>query len=208
MSMKHLGSVTTINQKAMSSQMSEKHTDSGAETALSTEMRQAAVARLLEIDNPAEADKRLVSSLESISNSTVVEQTKTRFTDTEAIFTTQGFQIQLDTLEQCDKAERAVRASMASLSVDEITNQLALLAALVVKPSGESVEDYTFRMNAIAMQLTEYPADIVVHAIKEVSKTATFWPAYAEFYKHIDWRLHKRKLLLRAIEQQRRKLLT
>ncbi len=97
---------------------------------------------------------------------------------------------------------------MGYCSLDESAIDLRVLAALVVKPSGESVDDYTFRMNAIAMQLTEYPADIVVHAIKEVSKTATFWPAYSEFYKHIDWRLHKRKLLLRAIEQQRRKLLT
>lgn len=97
---------------------------------------------------------------------------------------------------------------MATMSVDAIVDQLALLAALVVKPAGESVEDYTFRMKAIANQLAEFPADIVAYAIKQVSKDNTFWPAYAEFYKHIDWRLHKRKMLLKAVRLRREKLLS
>lgn len=207
MSMKRLGSVTTTNPKARSLPTSAEDTGSGAVIALSTEMRQLAAARLLEVADPAEVDKRLVCSLESISNSKVIEHTRTRFTDTEAIFSIQKYEINCTTVEQCDKCEYAILKSMATMSVDEITDQLTLLAALVVKPTGESVKDYSFRMKAIGNQLAEYPADIVVQAIKAVSKTSTFWPSYAEFYKHIEWRITKRNLLLKAIRLQREALL-
>ena len=208
MSMKPLGSVTSTKAKATSLQTYEKPTGSGAEIILSSEMKQQAVARLLEVNDPAEIDKRLVYSLELVSNSKVIEHTRTRFTETEAVFTTQKFEINCETVEQCDKCEQAILQSMATMSVDAITDQLALLAALVVKPAGESVEDYTFRMKAIANQLAEFPADIVAYAIKQVSKDNTFWPAYAEFYKHIDWRIYKRKMLLKAVRLCRERLLS
>lgn len=208
MSMKPLGSVTSTKAKATSLQTYAKPTGSGAEIMLSGEKKQQAVARLLEVNDPAAVDKSLVCSLESMTNSKVIEHTRTRFTETEAIFTTQKYEINCQTIEQCDRCEEAILQSMATMSVDAIVDQLALLAALVVKPAGESVEDYTFRMKAIANQLAEFPADIVAYAIKQVSKDNTFWPAYAEFYKHIDWRLHKRKMLLKAVRLRREKLLS
>ena len=45
----------------------------------------------------------------------------------------------------------------------------------------------------------EYPADIVNKAIQNVSRETTFWPAYAEFYKHIGWKIKKRMKLLEAL---------
>jgi hypothetical protein len=203
MTLKAISSVTTINPKARPSSTSTKPTETGYEIQLSSEQRKQSAARLLEINDPLVVDKRLVTSVESILGYRVNEISRTRFTDHGADIMVSGFKVEADTVEQVEQAIRAVLSSMAPLGVEAIESQLALLATLVVKPTGETPEDHSLRMRSLAMQLSDYPADIVQRAIKRVSETAKFWPSYAEFYEHIGWRVSKRQLLLDALERKR-----
>ena len=203
MSLKPISSVTTINQKVQHSSTSTKPTETGYEIQLSSEQRKQSVARLLEIGDPLQVDKRLVTSVESILGYRVNEISRTRFTDHGTDILVSGFKIEADSVEQVEQAIKAVLSSMASLSVEAIESQLALLATLVVKPTGETADDHSVRMRGLAIQLSEYPADIVQRAIKRVSQTSKFWPSYAEFYEHIGWRVRKRQLLLDALHNKR-----
>lgn len=104
--------------------------------------------------------------------------------------------MQIDSEEVCDKAIEMVQASLVPLPLDDIKKQLVMLAMMVVKPAGEGGKDMTARINAVSNQLATYPADIVIGAISKVASESTFWPAYAEFNKHIVWRLTRRNKLL------------
>ena len=144
-------------------------------------------------------DKSLVSSLESLTGYPVIEDTRVRYRTHGADIEVMGYSIKVDDEVTCDKAIDAVQSSLVPMPVDDIKKQLVILSTLVVKPSGEGAGDMTVRINAISNQLMEFPADIVNTAIQKVSRETTFWPAYAEFYKHIGWRLKKRIKLLEAL---------
>ena len=203
MSLKPISSVTTINQKAQPLSTATKPTETGYAIQLSSEQQKQSAARLLEIEDPAIVDRRLVTSVESMLGYKVNEISRTKFTDYGTDIIVSGFKIEADTVEQVEQAIKAVLSSMASLSVEAIESQLALLATLVVKPTGETADDHSVRMRGLAIQLSEYPADIVQRAIKRVSQTSKFWPSYAEFYEHIGWRVRKRQLLLDALHNKR-----
>ena len=70
MTMKHIGSAITISARDRSLPTSIPHTETGVAIQLSTEKKERAVARLLEVGNPNTIDKNLVSSLESITGYT------------------------------------------------------------------------------------------------------------------------------------------
>jgi|TARA_R100000482_G_scaffold40798_1_gene14121 hypothetical protein len=129
----------------------------------------------------------------------VIEDSIVRYKPHGAEIQVRGYQIQCDTEEQCNKAIEVVQASLEPMPIDDIKRQLVILSTLVVKPSGESSGDMSVRISAISNQLVEFPADIVNKAIQNVSRETTFWPAYAEFYKHISWKLTKRIKLLEAL---------
>ena len=110
-----------------------------------------------------------------------------------------GYQITVNDEATCDKAIDAVQSSLVPMPVEEIRKQLIILSTLVVKPSGESSSDMSVRIKSISNQLLEFPADIVNTAIQNVSRETTFWPAYAEFYKHIGYKVKKRLKLLETL---------
>jgi len=204
MTMKHIGSVITTSAKDRSLPTSIPPTETGVAIQLSTAKKERAVARLLEVGNPNTIDKNLVSSLESITGYPVIEKTKVKFIgQSDCDIITTGFKIKIDDLETCNRCLEAVQSSLLPMPMSQIKEQLTLLTTLVVKPAGENGTDVAIRIKAIANQLSEYPADIVQTAIANVAKTTTFWPAFAEFYKHIAWRLSKRQRLLEEITNKK-----
>lgn len=208
MTMKPIGSVITTSAKDHSLQASIPHTETGAGTQLSTEKKNRAVQRLLQIASPATVDKSLVSSLESITGHPVIEHTQVRFPkDQECMITTTGFSFKIDSIDTCDKCIEAVQVSLTPMPRHMIEDQLKMMLALVVKPSGENVDDVAFRITAMANQLSEYPADIVAKSIEIVTKQSTFWPSFSEFWKHIEWRLSTRKRLIESLSQKKLALL-
>lgn len=203
MSLKQISSLTTIKQPAKNSHHLTEPTDTGVQITLSTQQREAGVQRMLEVNNPARVDKLLHTSLESITGYRVVEISRSSFKDDGVDIIVSGYRIECDSLEAINKAITTVMSALVPMPEPMLIDELTLLAALVVKPAGESSDDHAMRIQAIANELSVYPADIVKYAIKQVAQTTTFWPAYAEFHKHIRWRLRRRELMLNALERKK-----
>ena len=199
MSMKHIGSAITMSGKGRASLASTSPTENGALTPLSSEKKTKAVARMLQVNDPNQVDKSLISSLESLTGYPVIENSRVLYKSHGIDIDIRGYSIKVDDEVVCDKAIEAVQSSLVPMPVDDIKKQLIVLSTLVVKPSGEGAADMSVRINSISNQLMEFPADIVNKAIQNVSRETTFWPAYAEFYKHIGFKLKKRLKLLEAL---------
>lgn len=204
MTMKQIGSAITTSAKGHSSPISTPPTETGVVTQLSTEKKQRAVARLLQVGDPAQVDKNLASSLESMMESPLIDDTRTRYTSNGVDFDTVGYKLPRElSIEKIDQCIEAIQTSLAPLGKDEIKKHLTILSTLVVKPAGENADDMSIRIRSITEQLSEFPADIVVDAIKKVSQETTFWPAFAEFHKHIGWRNKRRQMLLRDFTKKK-----
>lgn len=200
MTLKHLNSVITTDPKATHSNDQTLPTKDGVLMPLSGEQQRKAVARLIEVGDPAKVDKCLITSLASLKGLTVSPVESTRFPkDGDVQITLHRYDVQVTDEASLDRAINAVNASLTPLPEKEIGKQLAMLATLVVKPSGESANDQALRIKSLTSQLIKYPADIVLYAVQKVGESCTFWPAYAEFHKHIEWRLVKRKKLMDAL---------
>lgn len=203
MSLKRINLETSINPRAMDSQTSEKPTGTGSEIQLSGARKEMALARLLEVSNPREVDNSLLTSLESITNFPIKEVSRTKYTEYGADVIIQRYEIECNDLETVDKCISQVMYAMTPMPKEDIVKRLALLATVLVKPTGESPQDATIRMKSLAHSLHEYPADIVIAAIRDVQKTCKFWPSYAEFYQHISWRTRRREKLLDSLTKKR-----
>lgn len=203
MTMKPISSVISTLPKARHSKTSIVATDSGAITELSGTQKEQAVARLLEVSDPAIVDKNLVSSVESITQYKVNARETCRYPESGVVITLHGYDIKADSIEDVDKCIKAVMHSQVPMPYDMIRERLAVLATLVIKPSGEAEEDVDIRMKSLATKLGEFPADIVSYAIQQVERTQKFWPSFAEFYTHISWRVKKREYLMRDLYKLR-----
>ena len=115
------------------------------------------------------------------------------------VSTLRGYTIQADTIDQVDQCITAVAKASVPMPYNMLRERLAILATLVIKPSGEAEEDIDLRMKSLAKRLEEFPADITSYAITQVERTQKFWPSFAEFYTHISWRLKKREYLMRDL---------
>lgn len=133
----------------------------------------------------------------------MVEKTRVTFPKSGADIVVTGYEFTINDIETCDKCIAAVQASLVPMPVEQIEEQLMILTTLVAKPSGENSDDIAFRIKNMAMQLIQYPADIVVKAIESVVKESTFWPSYNEYWKHIGWRTHKRNRLLESLTNKK-----
>lgn len=207
MSLKQINLSTTISAKATSLPTSRELIATGVGSLLSTQKQEKAAKRLMDISNPHTVDQSLLSSLESLTGYPVNEITSCRYNDSRGVdILTKEFQLKFDTLEQAEKAVEIVACSFVSMPKKDLQKKLAILATLVVKPAGESSKDLALRMESLTLQLADYPADIVSVAIDEVKNTATFWPSYSEFYKHINWRMKRRERLYDSVIIQRNQL--
>tara|TARA_B100001059_G_C17745171_1_gene533880 strand:+ start:108 stop:746 length:639 start_codon:yes stop_codon:yes gene_type:complete len=200
MTMKPISSVISTLPKAQHSKTSIVPTDTGAITELSGTQKDKAVARLLEVGQPTVVDESLVSLVESITQYKVSVNEITRYPEKGGFVSTlRGYTIQADTIDQVDQCITAVAKASVPMPYNMLRERLAILATLVIKPSGEAEEDIDLRMKSLAKRLEEFPADITSYAITQVERTQKFWPSFAEFYTHISWRLKKREYLMRDL---------
>ena len=133
----------------------------------------------------------------------MIERTKVTYPKSGCDIVLTGYDFTINDIETCDKCLAAVQASLVSMPTEDIEQQLAILTSLVAKPSGESSDDVAFRIKNMSLQLSKYPADIVVMAIESVVKESTFWPSYSEYWRHIGWRMHKRNRLLESLTNKK-----
>lgn len=200
MTLKPLSSAITTGRKGIHSNDQTLPTKNGVLTPLSGEQQQRAVARLVEVGDPAEVDRNLVTSLDSLPGLTITSVERTRFPrDGDIRITLLRYDVHVTDEASLDRALNAVQASLTPLPDKQIGEQLTMLATLVVKPAGETAKDQAIRIKSLTAQLVKYPADIVLYAVQKVAESCTFWPAYAEFHKHIHWRIEKRQKLMDAL---------
>lgn len=203
MSMKQISSVITTPAKEVSSSTSTLPIVAGVDAPLSGEQKEAGLARLKELKDPHVVDKRLLTSLESYTGFPVREISRTKFLDNGIDVFVLRYEVTATDIDSINSAIIAVRKALTPLPEDQIGEQLAMLATLVVKPSGEDSEDHAIRIKSLTNQLREYPADITLYAIEQVAKRSKFWPSFAEFYQHIEWKVRKRELMLDALMKKR-----
>lgn len=133
----------------------------------------------------------------------MIERTKVTYPRSGVDIVTTGFDFTISDIETCDRCLAAVQASLVPMPPKDLEEQLMIMSTLVAKPAGENADDVAFRIKNMAMQLAQYPADIVVKAIENVIKESTFWPSYSEYWRHIGWRMHKRKRLLDSLTDKK-----
>ena len=186
MCMKQISSVTTINPKATASKISTLPIVVGV-AGLKACQRDKALARLEQAASPIEVTTRVIDSVSTLIPS--VEKIH------DHDFNTVGFKITDADPDKLQQAYNQVLTSMVPLPTTNIEQRIAMLATLIVLPNTLTAKMMTTKTKALAAELSEYPADIVIYAFKEVTKTATFWPSFAEFYKHMSPIYRTRKLL-------------
>tara|TARA_R110000772_G_scaffold71452_3_gene156636 strand:+ start:431 stop:1063 length:633 start_codon:yes stop_codon:yes gene_type:complete len=198
--MKRISSLTSILPKAQSSKTLTEAIGTGVPTELNGMQKERALTRLLEVGNPTQVDKSLISSMESITKYVVKANETSRFPkDGGYISMLRGYEIRADTIEDVDKCITIVAQSQVTMPYPMLRKRLAIMATLVIKPSGEGENDMDVRMQSLARSLEEFPADIVSYAITQVERTQKFWPSFAEFYTHIQSRLQRREYLMRDL---------
>ena len=164
-----------------------------------TTIETESVRRLLAVNDPHQVDINLVAKIREIPNVKLEFKTKGKFGSHGYEETFQKFDIDIPDIATALKIVKMVELSMLPLPVKQIEAQLDLLANLVVKPAGISEQEYSKKRKAMALQLSDFPADIVALAIAKVAETCTFFPAYKEFCDHILWRIKLRRRLFDAL---------
>ena len=186
MSMKQVSSVISIDQRATPSKTSTLPIVAGV-AGLGEAQQDKALARLEQAASPIEVTTRVIDSVSTLIPS--VEKIH------DHDFNTVGFKITDADPDSLRQAYAQVLTSMVPLPTENIEERIAMLATLIVLPASLTAKMMTTKTKALATELSEYPADIVIYAFKEVAKTATFWPSFAEFYKHMSPIYRTRKLL-------------
>ena len=158
---------------------------------------QSQAVRSLMASTPKEIESKILSSMESILNF------KERL---HGDFSLRSYEL-LDTPtpEQITKAKKLMTFAMTSMPLKDMEQELLKCMMVMVKPSKESQQDIAMRIKLIAIGLQDYPADIFMHSVKQVSKTKTFFPALAEFRMAGDWRHHKRLMLLEMVQNYKKR---
>ena len=91
------------------------------------------------------------------------------------------------------QAYRMVKSSLVGLTVDEIEQRLTAMSILLTIPKDFDPEVMKLKRKVLAEKLAEWPADIVIDAIKAVEESCKFWPTLAEFVQHMDWKTRPEK---------------
>lgn len=193
MGMKPLSSAITIGPKATSSQTSMLPTETGSHDLSSSEQTKA-VAHLVAADDPVAVTRKVTDLVH-----TLIPSLKGRYSSNYDLL---GYTIKgKHDPASISKAVRHVRQSLAGLPEHDIEKQIAMMIPLITLPKDMDDQMLSLKSRTLAAELTKYPADIVLRSFDDVKKTSTFFPSFAEFYKHIEWRYLPRKYLLDALQK-------
>ena len=98
------------------------------------------------------------------------------------------------------RARKAILSTLVPLPSEEILARLVKLTALLKPPFGETVKDLKYRMKAFVENLKDVPADILIHAIKEIAEEEDYFPSWSKFAKKINWRIKNRQRYLEVLD--------
>lgn len=104
----------------------------------------------------------------------------------------------------CERAVAEVKRSLMPASREEITKayiELQAKCTLSKERASESDKAKALRHAAMMDDLQQYPADLVLHALRNWSKTCQWVPVSSEITQKIQRETDMRKSLLECLEQ-------
>lgn len=96
-------------------------------------------------------------------------------------FTLMGYSVGREDIDKLQYALTVVKQSMEPLPHKMIVQQIKTIAPLVTLGASFDVDMLNGKTEALARELSQYPADIVVYAVDKVKKKVKFFPSFAEF---------------------------
>jgi len=96
-------------------------------------------------------------------------------------FTLMGYSIGREDIDKLQSALRVVEQSMEPLPHKLMTKHIKTIAPLVTLGASFDPDMLHGKVEALARELSQYPADIVIYAVDKVKKKARFFPSFAEF---------------------------
>lgn len=193
MSMKPLSSVTTTAVKATGLQTSTQPTGTGS-VVLSDGEQKKAVAHLLSHPDPQVVTRKVTDLVHTLIPSLTPKYSSN--------FDLLGFRITGKVQAAAlTKAIKAVSQSLQPMDTVQCEKQIAMMLPLLTLPRDLDDKMLSLKSRTLASELAKYPADIVMRSFEDVKKTSTFFPSFAEFYRHIEWRYLHRKYLMDALQK-------
>ena len=102
--------------------------------------------------------------------------------------------------DKIEEANRIISLAMVPLPLDQMHKALHKCTLVMVKPSQETPADVALRIRAIADGLSDFPADIFLHAVDHIAKTKTWFPSLAEYRMAGEYHFKKRKMLYEMMQ--------
>ncbi len=104
--------------------------------------------------------------------------------------------------EDLPDAIAAVRRGLVTCDGDLARQELVRLRVSTKSRDADEIE-LTLMLQVYGELCCEYPADVVISALRYVGRTEKFWPALSELKQELDRRVRKRRSLLRVLEASR-----
>ena len=104
---------------------------------------------------------------------------------------------------QISENDRAAAIELLSESLAPCPKELAMKAMYTLKvrtantPAEREIAEE--RIAIYMADLLHYPADVVISACKAIASQSRWFPAWADLYKELEWRVNKRKKALKAL---------
>lgn len=79
---------------------------------------------------------------------------------------------------------------------------IMLLTALGFDVNTHQLDDFPNRLASYARKLEFYPIDVAAAACRSLGETSKWFPAWAEIFEAVEWRVRKRRLFLDALTKK------
>ena len=111
------------------------------------------------------------------------------------------YDIKCTDVAKLQQAISIVDKSMHSLPFKEIAERVKAIAPVVTLGASFDPDMLHGKCIAIAEELQQYPADIIIYSIDAVKKKAKFFPSFAEFAEVCEPMVHPRRSLLNKLHK-------
>ena len=116
-------------------------------------------------------------------------------------FTLMGYSVGREDIDKLQSALRIVEQSMEPLPHKLIRQHIKTITPLVTLGASFDPDMLIGKTEALARELSQYPADIVVYAVDKDKKKVKFFPSFAEFAEICEPMVAPRKLLLNKLHK-------
>ncbi len=143
-------------------------------------------------EDPKAVTKAIHSILESITKSTIHEQTSN---DYRFLRWTSSLSIN-EAHQHKEKIQRACEECMAVADPSQIQQWIIEVMVCTAKQSALTETDMALKAKVYAQKLAHVPADILKNACNKICMNSKFFPSLAEIYSFVEPQLHYRKSLV------------